>query len=57
MLGGGDEGGGDEVRGHFRFEIEGARGDGEGWGDDGADHGEGVLEAEEECQEDRDAVI
>lgn len=43
--------------GYGWVEVKGAAGDGEGWGDDGADHCEGVLEAEEEGEEDGDLVV
>lgn len=52
-----DEGSGDEVLGYFSVEVEGPTCDGKWWGDDGADHGEGVLEAEEEGEQDGDLIV
>ena len=43
--------------GYFCVEVEGSSCDGEGWGHDGSDHCEGVLEAEEESKEDGDFIV
>ncbi len=52
-----DECGGNEVLGDFGVEVECSACDGEGWGDDGPDHCEGMLKTEEHSEEDWDLVV
>lgn len=53
----GYKGGRHQVCCHRRIEVERSRSDGEWRRDDGSDHGEGMLKAEEQGQENRNAVI
>lgn len=52
-----DEGRADEVLGHLGLEVEGTGGDGEGRGHDGSNHGQGMLEAENDGEEKRDFIV
>jgi hypothetical protein len=52
-----DECGGYEVLGHLSIEVESSAGKSQGWGDDGTDHRERMLQTEEDCEENRDLIV
>ena len=54
---GGDERGGNKILSHSGIKVEGPTSNCQRWRDDGSDHGQGVLEAEKDGQENWDLII